>query len=236
MLGSDEDQAVYIRLRADGGVTNGRRARSSSTTISEGDHHHHNHPPRSSICVEWPSPLNALIRSVCYMNDLGGTIWVLSTDLLAASHVDTMWLHRFSILLIAAEYLRQELQQYLQDTVFPGSFPADGSESPTLEIEVVWLIPIITAIASFSFFLSLMVQLAPGSSDTNSQALVLVGLIALAVVECLVPIALTGCTALFWFDVFSAETALLLLFVVWVAAAVSSRCIRCVLYPNLGHG
>ena len=149
--------------------------------------------------------------------------WIRITEILAASHLSTSVIHRISILLIVGEFLVRRLQEYLEEVI--------KSPNDTLEIQVVWLAPIFTTIASFSFFLSLMVQLRP-----TSHAVILIGVISLALVECLVPVALTGCTALFWFDVFSAETALLVLFVVWVAASVSSRCIRCVLYPNLGHG
>ena len=209
------------------------------------------------------------------------TLWEYSTNQLAASHVDDLWLQRFSILLIAFEYLRQELlecfilQQQQPYSIYSESHsgPSYYSTGGTLgmlfssnsnyttssftsysttatsnhdfhshsqksyhsgeeHLQAIWLIPIFTALASFTFFLSLMVQIAPGS-----QAIVLVGMMSLALVECcLVPVALTGCSALFWFDVLTAETSLVMLFLVWVTASVSSRCIRCALYPSLGHG
>uniref|UniRef100_A0A6U3AXA3 Transmembrane protein n=1 Tax=Entomoneis paludosa TaxID=265537 RepID=A0A6U3AXA3_9STRA len=201
----------------------------------------------SSISFQWQWPVwNLVTRSTRSVFEIAQDVWEQSTEVLASTHIETKLVQRLSILLILAEFVRQRLIDCLEEAIQASAAAAALSSStdpavvaasnipmasPTLEIQVIWLIPIFTAIASFSFFLSLMVQLQP-----TSHALVLVGLISLALVECLVPLALTGCTALFWFDVFSAETALLVLFIVWVASAVSSRCIRHCLYPNLGHG
>lgn len=180
---------------------------------------------RTRFRMEWQLS-RALVGSTLCVLHLCRVLWVGTTEILAASHLSTSVIHRISILLIVIDFLVRLLQDYLKDAL------KESPEKPlSLEVQVIWLAPLFTTIASYSFFLSLVVLLRP-----TSHAVILTGVVSLALVECLVPVTLTGCTALFWFNVFSAETALLILFVVWVAASVSSQCIRCVLYPNLGHG
>ena len=227
----DNNESIQIRLQEAGssngavpepngqGMTTTTITSSSSMTTPT-----RNVSARTNLRLEWSlsSGLVSFGPSWSVATLIRGS-WIQATNVLAASHVSTVVIQKLSILLIVGEFLVRTLQKYLEENIFHGP--------PTLDIQVFWIAPIFTSIASFSFFLSRMIQLQPAD-----HVAALIGVVSLAMVDCLEPLALTGCMALFWFDVFPAETALLVLFGVWVAAAVSSRCIRCVLYPALGDG
>ncbi|KAL7557020.1 hypothetical protein ACA910_011082 [Epithemia clementina (nom. ined.)] len=184
-------------------IPSGSRDTATSTTTSSSTRN--TSAERIRFRMEWPLS-SAVVPSTVSVLQLCRGLWVGATEILAASHMSTRVIHIISILLIVAEFLVRLLQEYIEDAIKLPKAP--------LEVQVIWLAPLFTAIASYSLFLSLLVQLQP-----SSNAVVLAGVISLAMMECLVPVTLTGCSALFWFDMFSAETALLVLFVVWVAAA-----------------
>lgn len=83
-------------------------------------------------------------------------------------------------LLIPLQYHHQSMQQ------------AFSTPSPWhISAHLLWILPILTTIISLSLSLTLLLQWNP------AETVVMAGLIALLIVECLTPMAIAGCTALF---------------------------------------
>ena len=116
-------------------------------------------------------------------------------DFFVAAHVSTDTVHQVSILLTSI-YL---LQPYLP-----------FSNVTIIQHQIIWLLPIFTSIASFSFFLALLVQWHP------HQVVIATGLVSILIIECLVPLAITSCTALFVIQFWTWESAMIILMLVWV--------------------
>jgi hypothetical protein len=95
---------------------------------------------------------------------------------------------------------------------------------------VLYVLPILTTIISFSISVTLLLQWHP------IETVVVIGLVALLVVECLVPLAIAACTGLALAQAMTWDSALIVLVTVWITSTISSRCIRVALYPTLGHG
>lgn len=103
-------------------------------------------------------------------------------------------------------------------------------ESITLSPHVLWMLPLATTVMSASLSVTLLLQWHP------MDGIVLAGLVALLVVECLVAVAVVVAGALLVLGHVPWETAVGVIAVVWITSTVSSRCIRVALYPTLGHG
>jgi len=135
-------------------------------------------------------------------------------EFFVAAHISSDIVHQLSILLTSIHLLQPHV-----------SF----SNATTIQYQIIWMLPVFTSIASFSFFLALLVHWHP------NQVVIASGLVSILILECLVPLAITSCTALFLIQFWTWESAIIILMLVWVASIISSRCIRCVLYPNLGQ-
>ena len=135
-----------------------------------------------------------------------------SVDSLAQTCIPHNIVYRVSIFLMAVE----RVQEFLIER--------------SMAVETHWLLPITTVVASFCFFLSLIVQV-----QSASDSAVLTGMISLVLVELLVPLSMIGGTTLCCLGTLTGETAAILIAFVWVASACSSDYIRQYIYPNLGH-
>ena len=87
-----------------------------------------------------------------------------------------------------------------------------------------------TMVASFCFFLSLMVQV-----QSSSDSAVLTGMVSLVLVELLVPVTMIGGTTLCCLGGITGETSAIMIAFVWVTSACSSDYMRQYIYPHLGH-
>lgn len=101
----------------------------------------------------------------------------------------------------------------------------------SMAIDTHWLLPITTVVASFCFFLSLMVQLQSAASDSAA----IFSMVSLVLVELLVPLAMITSTTLCCLGLLTAATGAILIAFVWIVSACTSDHIRQHLYPSLGH-
>jgi len=98
-----------------------------------------------------------------------------------------------------------------------------------LSIRVLFgIIPAIVFISSLSLVVALIYKFDP------SQAFVLMSLVALFLMECLVPITLTATCALYLLQALSAPNATAITALVWLASWAGSGLLRRVIYPSLG--
>lgn len=101
---------------------------------------------------------------------------------------------------------------------------------PDSSLVLLYFLPMVVTVVSLAISVTLLLQLHPVDASVVS------GLVALLVMECLVPVTVAACTGLFFAQAMTWDSALLLLVSVWIASTVSARCIRVSLYPSLGHG
>ena len=132
------------------------------------------------------------------------------------------FIHGQFLLPLSIQY--QQYHQLHQQQLPPPSF------SVQLSAHLLWILPALTTIVSLSLSLTMLLSWHP------AETVVLAGLIALLVVECLTPLAIAGCTALFFVQALTWDSAAIMLATVWLTSAISARCIRVALYPTLGHG
>lgn len=143
--------------------------------------------------------------------------WEAGVDEIAQTWVPDKVVYRISIFLMTVE----RIQLWFVERF--------GKVS--LSIDAHWLVPITTSVASFCFFLSLMVQL-----QSASDSAVLTSVLSLALMEMLVPVAMIGGTTLCCMDILTGEIAAFMIAIVWVASSLGSDSIRHYIYPTLGHG
>jgi len=144
-------------------------------------------------------------------------------DALGQVHLPVHTTYRISIASLGAEFFhRQCLVPLHQQPMSLSSWQVSA--------HLLWILPVLTTVISLSLSLTLLLQWHP------AETVVLAGLIALLVVECLTPLAIAGCTALFFVQALTWDSAAVMLATVWVTSTISARCIRVALYPTLGHG
>lgn len=134
-----------------------------------------------------------------------------AVESLAQTWIPDKVVYRVSIFLMAVE----RIQDFL-------------IERP-MEVDIHWLLPVTTVVASFCFSLALIVQLQSSASDSA------VMMVSLVLVELLVPLTMISSTTLCCLGALTGETAAILIACVWATAGCCSDYMRTIIYPNLGH-
>jgi len=98
----------------------------------------------------------------------------------------------------------------------------------SVSVLLLGVIPAVVAISSGTLLLALFCHW------NKAEALLLTSLVALFLVECLAPLALTASLALYVWNELSGPNAIATTLLVWLASLTSSRLLRQVISPNLG--
>lgn len=93
--------------------------------------------------------------------------------------------------------------------------------------QIFWLFPVMAVFGAISFILSMLVK---WSSD---EAIILMALASLVLVECLFPFSVAICASIAFAKSMNWESALILCTAIYLAASLSSQCFRRVIsYPG----
>jgi len=140
---------------------------------------------------------------------------------LAESHVSSETVYRLSVVAIGLHMTFHEIARLLRDMPL---------EKVSMDSSAVlsWLIPLLAIVISLSFIMVVWMKFHP------TQAVVMVGLVTLFLVECLFPVTVAICVVFFLSNFVSFLDAMVVSVSMLTVSAISSWCIRAVLYPSLG--
>lgn len=171
----------------------------------------------------------ALQAFVRYLTDMGEAIMWFFADLRIAEEA----LRHFSYLSLSLHLLcHTDLT-----TVVHLLVPASALETTNSVLPIDWflsvrvLLGIIPAIVLISSLVCVIALICKWSS---TEAFILMSLVALFLVECLVPLTFTASSTLYLLQAISGPNAVAITVLVWLASITCSRVLRTVIYPSLG--